>query len=253
VRPLEGQLTSFLLAGTRFAPVLVFPALTPFAWAPVFVRAALLAALSGLAAASAPAAPPVAFEEPVQFCAALAGEASLGMVFGAAVMLPMAAAGFAARVVDIQAGFSADVLFDPTRRMSESLIGNLVQWLMMLVFFATGLHVLLLEGLLASLRLAPLGALPPGFGHGSVLMLLSGQFLLGVALVAPVIVGLLIMDVALAFASRSMPQANIYFVALPIKGLAALLLLAATLRFAPPWVEQAFRHSFSAISPGIGV
>lgn len=253
MKPLEAQLTSFLLAGARFAPVFVLPTLSPFGWAPVFVRSALLATVSGLAVASMPAARGIALDEPVQFGAALAGEASLGMVFGAAVMLPLAAAGFAARVVDVQAGFSADLLFDPTRRTSESLTGSLVQWLMILVFFASGLHALLLEGLLASTRLAPLGTLAPGFGHGAVLTLLTGQFLLGVALVAPVILGLLVIDVALAFASRSLPQANIYFVALPVKGLAALLLLAAAFRFAPPWVEQAFRHSFGTLSPAGGV
>jgi flagellar biosynthetic protein FliR len=79
------------------------------------------------------------------------------------------------------------------------------------------------------------------------LSLLSTQFLLGLMVVLPVVLGLFAIDLGTAYASRSLPQANIYFVALPLKVMAGFALLAATLRFAPPLIERLFRAAFSSL------
>jgi flagellar biosynthesis protein FliR len=47
-----------------------------------------------------------------------------------------------------------------------------------------------------------------------------------------------------------MPQANVYFVALPLKVMAGFTLLAGSLRFAPPLIERLYRDAFSILVPG---
>ncbi|HZR33832.1 MAG TPA: flagellar biosynthetic protein FliR, partial [Nevskia sp.] len=59
-------------------------------------------------------------------------------------------------------------------------------------------------------------------------------FAYGLALVMPVVVGLFLVDVTIAVVSRSMPQINIYFVALPLKVFAGLALLAAAVSYMLP-------------------
>jgi flagellar biosynthetic protein FliR len=61
--------------------------------------------------------------------------------------------------------------------------------------------------------------------------------------------GLFAIDLIVAYASRSMPQANAYFVALPIKVLAGFMLLAGSLRYAPPLIERMYRDAFTVFSP----
>jgi flagellar biosynthetic protein FliR len=64
--------------------------------------------------------------------------------------------------------------------------------------------------------------------------------------------GLFAIDLVAAYASRSMPQANIYFVSLPIKVMAGFVLLAGSLRYAPPLIERLYRDAFTVL-PRLGV
>jgi len=249
---LEHFIIRFLLASARFAPVLIVPALTPFTWVPVLVRIALLTAVGMLAAAVAPAsAALVGIDQPFAFGLALLGESAFGLALALAVMLPIAAIGFSARVVDMQSGVAAMAMFNPGLRSMESMAGTVMQWAGTLLFFALGFHLLLLQGLVASTHFAPLGAAGLAIAPQRFTEMLGSQFLLGLMVVAPVILGLFAIDLGVAFASRSMPQANVYFVALPLKVAAAFLLLAATLRFAPQLIGRLFEQAFDSVSAGM--
>jgi flagellar biosynthetic protein FliR len=243
---------AFLLAMARFSPLLVVPAFTPFAWVPSSVRMVILLALT-LIATGIQAAPIVRLDTaaPLPFMLAMAGESLLGLSFSVAVVLPSAALGFSARVVDLQSGVAAASLFNPSTHVTESLAGTAVQWAGMMVFFTLGIHLLLLQGMVASIDVVPLGAGRLALTPEAFISMLSSQFLLGLMVVAPVILGLFAIDLAVAYASRSMPQANVYFVALPLKVLAGFMLLAGSLRFAPPLIERLYRDAFSAL-PGLG-
>jgi len=249
---LESVVMRFAFACARFAPVLIVPALTPFAWVPGLIRIALLVAVAVLATAVAPPSTvAVGIDQPLALGLALLGEGVYGLALALAVMLPMAAIGFSARVVDVQSGIAAMALFNPSIRTTESMAGTALQWAGTLIFFALGFHLLLLKGLLASTQLAPLGSAGLGISPEHFVTLLGSQFLLGLAVVAPVVLGLFAIDLGIAYASRSMPQANIYFVALPLKVAAAFLLLAADLSFAPRLIGRVFEQAFDVVSTGL--
>jgi flagellar biosynthetic protein FliR len=249
--PLDTVMATFLLAMARFAPLLMVPAFTPFAWVPGYVRVTVLLVLTLVAVGAHPGAVAIDWSAPVPFVLALVGESLLGLSLSLAVVLPAAALGFSARVVDMQSGIAAASLFNPSTHISESLAGMAVQWAGMMVFFTLGLHLVLLQGMLASIDLVPLGAGRLALTPETFIGLLSSQFLLGMMVVVPVILGLFALDLAVAYASRSMPQANVYFVALPLKLLAAFTLLAGSMKFAPLLVGRLYREAFAAL-PGLG-
>jgi flagellar biosynthetic protein FliR len=249
---MDVQIGAFLLAMARFSPLLMVPAFTPFAWVPASIRVTILLALALIAmGVNAAPIPQIGMDAPLPFVLALVGESLLGLSFSLAIVLPAAALGFSARVVDMQSGVAAASLFNPSTHVTESLIGTTVQWAGMMVFFTLGIHLRLLQGMVASIDVVPLGSgrltlLPETF-----IAMLSSQFLLGMMVVAPVVLGLFAIDLAVAYASRSMPQANVYFVALPLKVLAGFVLLAGSLRFAPQLIERLYRDAFSVL-PGMG-
>ena len=72
------------------------------------------------------------------------------------------------------------------------------------------------------------------------------------AVVAPVILGLFMLDIGIAYATRSMPQANVYFLALPLKVAVALLLLALTLAFAQALVGRLYFDTLSRVPAVFG-
>jgi flagellar biosynthetic protein FliR len=249
---LEVYVGAFLLAMVRFAPLLMIPAFTPFNWAPATIRVCLLMALAMLAVGVNTA--PVANldpDSPIPFVFAFLGEGVLGLTLSVAIFLPLAALGFSARVLDIQSGVGAASIFNPTANSSEALAGTAVHWAALIVFFALGLHLLLLQGMVASIRVVPLGSGGMLVSQDVFLSKLSSQFLLGLMVSAPTMLGLFAIDLVVAYASRSMPQANVYFVALPIKVSAGFVLLAGSLRYAPPLIERMYRDAFT-ILPGLG-
>lgn len=250
IDPLMG---AFLLAMARFAPLLIVPAFTPFNGVPASIRMCVLLALTMLAVGVHPV-PAVRLDpdHPLPFVLAMAGECVLGFSLSLAVVLPMAALGFSARVLDLQSGVSAASLFNPTTHAAEALAGTVVQWAGLLVFFSLGLHLLLLQGMMASIDIIPLGGGGWLVTPSALLSKLSSQFLLGLMVSAPTMLGLFAIDLTVAYASRSMPQANAYFVALPIKVLAGFMLLAASLRYAPPLIERMYRDAFTVFAP-VGV
>jgi flagellar biosynthesis protein FliR len=231
----ELAVVAWLLAALRFTPILMVPAFTPFTWAPLHVRAILLLALSWLLTG---VAAPTAM--PANLVLTACSELMVGGCYGLAVMLPMTSLGFSARLLDIQAGLASANLFNPTLQGTDSLLGTAISLAATYVFFALGFHLLLLRHLVSSVRWVPLGAAAHAPSLQALLGLLGSQFLLGLMVVLPVVLGLFAVDVAVAFASRSMPQANIYFLALPLKVAAVLLLLAGSMRLAPALMGRLF-------------
>jgi flagellar biosynthetic protein FliR len=247
IDPLIG---AFLLAMARFAPLLMVPAFTPFNGVPASIRMCVLLALAMLAVGVHPSAiVQLDPDHPVPFVLAMASECVLGFSLSLAVVLPMAALGFSARVLDLQSGVSAASLFNPTTLAAEALAGTVVQWAGLMVFFSLGLHLLLLQGIVASINIIPLGGGGLLVSPSALLSKLSSQFLLGLMVSAPTMLGLFAIDLTVAYASRSMPQANAYFVALPIKVLAGFVLLAGSLRYAPPLIERMYRDAFTVFTP----
>ena len=241
---------AFLLAMARFAPLLMVPAFTPFNWVPASIRMCILLALTMLAVGVNQA--PVTNldpDHPLPFVLAIAGECVFGFTLSLAVFLPIAALGFSARVLDVQSGVAAASLFNPSTHATEALAGTVIQWAGMLVFFALGMHLLLLQGMVTSIKVVPLGSGGLLFSPDVLLSKLSSQFMLGLMVSAPTMLGLFAIDLVVAYASRSMPQANVYFVALPIKVMAGFVLLAGSLRYAPPLIERMYRDAFTVFSP----
>jgi flagellar biosynthetic protein FliR len=211
------------------------------------VRVLLLFALSALLAGVAPIA-----AMPGNLVAAAASELLVGGCYGLAVMLPMAALGLSARVLDIQAGLASASLFNPSLQSQDTTLGSALSMLGTFAFFALGFHLLVLRSLVASARWLPLGGSGRLPATEPLMAMLGSQFMLGLMVVMPVMLGLFAVDVFVALASRSMPQANIYFLALPMKVAAVLVLLAASLRIAPTLMARLFRDALGGANAMVG-
>jgi len=251
---IELLVAMFAFAALRYLPVLAIPAITPLSWAPATIRLTLLFALSWMTVLASPSIPSQPYwHNSVGLMLACLSELVVGLTFGLTLLLPAAALGMSARLADTQAGLSAASLFNPSgNHEPESMFGTIVLLAATVLFFTLDLHLLLFQALATSTRILPLGAMGLHLDFGGFLAMVSGAFLLGLAVLAPVIVGLLAVDVGVAYATRSMPQANVYFLALPLKVAVALLLLAMTLAFAPTTVGRLYQDAFARLPAVFG-
>ena len=254
MQQIEAVAVLFVFAMLRYLPVIALPSLSPLSWAPGMVRMALLFVLALL---SVTALPEIGYSQSWLTADGLLlaslSELLIGLVFSLAIIIPQAAIGFSMRVADIQAGFSAASMFNPAgQHEPESLLGSILMLAATVLFFILDLHLLLFQALMESMKALPLGQSAIQINIEGFMSLLGSCFLLGLAIAAPIIVGLFGVDIGIAYATRSMPQANVYFLALPLKVIIALLLLAMVTSYLPVLITALYQGALFRIPSALG-
>jgi flagellar biosynthesis protein FliR len=182
-------------------------------------------------------------------------ELVVGLAFALALGALSAAIHTAAALVDTTIGFSFAQLVDPLTQVQTAIAGQFYSLFTTLVFLLIGGDHLMIEGLAASYRLVPLGAVPSPSQLGALALHdLGTVFLLGLEIAAPVLVALALVDIALALVARTVPQMNVFIVGLPAKILVGLGAVAASLPYLTGHLqgelEQAVEQALSALRVG---
>jgi flagellar biosynthetic protein FliR len=113
-----------------------------------------------------------------------------------------------------------------------------------MIFLFTGGDRLVILGLARSYQLLPLGRTPSPNALASMASNeLSQIAVVALEIAAPVLIALIVADVAFAIVARAVPQMNIYFVGLPLKILVGLGVVAASLPFAAQHLESEITSS----------
>ncbi len=174
----------------------------------------------------------VALSRADRFVLALAHEFLVGLALGLAVAVVFSAVEMAASIISFQMGFSLANVLNPSLNLQGTALNTLYLALASLLFFITNSHHLLVIALQRSFDTIPLGGARPAAGAEAALIELSAEmFSNALRLGLPIAGTLLVADVALGILSRMVPQMNVFFVGLPAKIFAGLLLLALTLPF----------------------
>lgn len=187
----------------------------------------------GMAVALALGVAPVQTREalsmtPGQLIMASLTEVALGLTLALGILTAFAAISMAGRLIDVQIGFGIAQVFDPVTQRQIPILTSAFDKLGVIVFFMVDGHHALLRGLAYSLERFPLGR-PWSVEAAApwVIKQVAGLFGLGFALAAPVVVCLLLVELALGVAARNLPQMNMFVIGMSIKivvGLAALSL-----------------------------
>lgn len=227
--PLVQQAAATLLLSLRIAPTLAFAQPFTLLRVPAPVRLALAISLAAWLVAGNPDA---TWRAPIwgQGLPAVAGgELLLGITLALALQLAFAALLVAGRTVDIQAGYGLAVLVDPATRSQLPLVGTVLAYAAGALFFATDGPARLLAVWAASVRRAPLGAAMTRADPQLLIGYVSSVFLLAFGLAGLVLLVLLLLDLAVAFMSRTLPQMNVLLLGFQVKTLATLVMLPVAL------------------------
>ena len=132
-------------------------------------------------------------------------------------------------IIDVTGGFSLSLGMDPLMLNQSSVMGRLHQLLAVTLLFGAGGHLVVLQGLSRSFRLAPTGKLD---WHGLAELAtrnVSSMFLAAIQITAPIMAALLIADLALGLLTRAAPALNAFSLAFPLKILLSVLLIGLVL------------------------
>lgn len=220
----------FLLVLTRIGSVLVFVPIPGAKSLPQVTRVIFVLALT---VALYPVWPPLPPEMPAggQFAAWMAGEALVGIGMGLIVAFIGEVFAIATQMIGLQAGFSYASTIDPGSEADSPVISVLAQLGANLLFFALGLERVVLKAFVRSLELWPPGHISDN-SQGLLAAIIShssAMIELGVRLALPIAGFLILLDLTLALLGRLQTQLQLLTLALPLKMLAALVLLAMLL------------------------
>ncbi len=208
----------------------------------VAIAAALVSGLAGLSTGAAVASLASTFSLAI----AMLSEVVIGAAFAFGFLAAYAATQVAGRVLDIQMGFSAASVFNPSLRAASPLMGSILGMLGVVIFLSLDGHHVLLRALAESARSAPPGAVFAGarFGWDALIAQSGVMFAFGLTLASPVMFSLLLADVAIAFFARSVPQLNPFVLGFAIKILLGLVGLTAAVRLGGSAFERLFATTF---------
>jgi flagellar biosynthetic protein FliR len=209
---------------------------------PALVRTFLVLALAVLTSASHPPAAiaVMASAGTALLIPAVLAEIMTGALLGLGVHLSMAAVAIAGRLLDVQIGFGLGAVFDPVTRSSSSVLASLASLLGVTLFVTSDAPLHLAQLIARSLEVLPLGVLPSFDDPLRQLSSAGEMFTLALALAAPVVAAMLLVDVAMAVMSRNMPQINVLILAMPLKVLVGYFMLILSLGSWLPLLQQAF-------------
>jgi flagellar biosynthetic protein FliR len=245
------MMTAFLinsfLVSVRLLPLLVVAPILFFVRIPMPIRLILALALAAVVASALPneVVPHISI-------AILGGELLLGAILAFGFHAAYAGVDLVGRLIDTQIGFNAAGVFDPSTSNVTGLIAELLTLTLAVLFVVLDFHHALLRAFSQLLTLLPPGSLSLGLLSASLASVMTQQFLLAFMLVVPVTLALWLTDVGFAFMSRSMPQANIYFLALPVKLAIGMLMLLISLPLIIQRIPLLFENAlgFHALTGG---
>ncbi len=160
------------------------------------------------------------------FITSLVMESLTGIAIGLIAGFIFAAVQFAGGMLDLQIGYSIASVVNPGFGAPTGLISSFWYTLFALFFLDIGGQYSILLAVLQSYHYVHLGAAVFGASVADVfLRALVTVFVLGVQLAAPITMAVFLTNVALAIASRAVPQMNVFVVGLPVTLLVGIVLL----------------------------
>jgi flagellar biosynthetic protein FliR len=184
---------------------------------------------------------------PMQFGSvvfAAMAEVLTGAVLAFGVFAAFGAFSVAGKILDIQSGFGIGSVYDPVTRSGAPLFATMLNMVAVVVFFSVDAHHAFMRGIAFSLSEVPVGSGFLALDADAVIRQFGLMFLLGVALIIPVLLCMLLVEVGLAVISRVLPQMNVFVVVVPAKIFAGVALFALTVTTMSPSLQKVFGTIF---------
>lgn len=175
---------------------------------------------------------------------AIISELMVGAALGLVGQLVFAGIQMAGRLISLKIALSFAQVANPMTQQRSDLVGTIFTYLAIIIFLAMNGDKVFINGLAKSFELIPITLAHLEKAGPYMLEVAKYLFVIAVQLAAPFLVVLFILDLSLAIFARVMPQANIMFIAIPIKLFLGFTLLSMMLPYMPQAFTRIFNHLF---------
>jgi flagellar biosynthesis protein FliR len=174
-------------------------------------------------------------------------EMLVGMGFAFALAALMAAIQVAGNLLDTLIGFSFGALVDPMSGTNGGVLNQLYALVGVMIFVVIGGDAWVIQGLARSYEQIPLADAPAiaTLVEGAQVAF-SGIFASAIQVAAPVLIAVVLCDIAFGLVNKVVPQLNVFAVGFPAKVTVGLILVGASLPFVAGWLSDEMQASVSA-------
>lgn len=212
-----GYIVRVLFVFVRISGLLMAAPVFGHRTVPVQVRVLLGALLAYSLAGFATGPLPDYVTHDVGFVLSLLVEAGTGLLMGFTARLIFWAVNFAGSIMGYQMALSLAQTFDPMSGVASNPLGRILSYAFLLVFLLMDGHHFLIQALVRSFEVVPLGGAHLAAAGPSILEWMGEFFRVALRLAAPFLVILFFTDIALGIFARLIPQANLFTLSLPAK------------------------------------
>jgi flagellar biosynthetic protein FliR len=238
---------TYVLVVFRISGLMIFAPLLGSGRIPrrVKVMLALVLAASMCTAVPAPATLP---QTTWELALGIGGELAFGLAMGMVLSFTFIAAQWAGEIIGQQMGLNISEVLDPQYGGGGSLVGDLYFLLTLIVFLLVGGHRQMILGIWSSFKFLPLMSL--GVDRplvDTIVGLFQTCTTLAMQLAAPMLVTMLVVDLALGCIGKTMPQINVMTAGLSIRTLLGLVVMFVGIALTVEVLDGSLKDSMSFV------
>ncbi len=154
-------------------------------------------------------------------------EGITGLLIGFSASICNSIVLFAGRLIDMEIGLSMAQEFNPMTQMTESLIGNLYNYLVMLLMLVSNMYHYPLRAICDSYQLIPINGQVFQWDYlmQGMISYMSNLVVLGFRIILPVFACMMVLNCVLGIMAKVSPQMNMFAVGMQLKVLIGLVIL----------------------------
>ncbi|MGB6242149.1 MAG: flagellar biosynthetic protein FliR [Castellaniella sp.] len=172
----------------------------------------------------------------------------IGMALGFCMRLIFTAAMMAGEFVGLPMGLAFASFFDPATGANTAVLSRLINIVAMLLFLAVDGHLLMLDGLMRTFEILPIGAPLHTDGWAAVIDWSGQIWISGMLLALPIIIVLQTINLSLGILNRTAQQLSVFAVGFPITLTTGLIMLAIVLPRSSEFLMKLFQDGYQAMA-----
>lgn len=179
---------------------------------------------------------------------AIGGELMFGLAMGMALSFTFIACNWAGEIIGQQMGINLGEVFDPQYGGASSFVGDLYFMLTLVTFLMLNGHHAMLRGVHASFTSLPLLSVGVNANmFNLMLQLLTAATVLAMKIASPMLLTMLVVDLALGFIGKTMPQINVMSAGVSMKAAIGVAVLIVSLGITSTTIRNELSQSLSIV------
>ena len=195
---------------------------------------------------------PLEYNGVIGFALLIVTETLAGLILGFFANICYQILAFAGQLMDLEIGFSMINEMDPVTSAQVTVSGNFYSYAVMLMLMVTYMHHYLLEALVDTYTLIPIGGVTINpLIYSVAVQFMADYFVLAFRIILPVFAAILIVNTVLAILARVAPQMSLFVIGVQLKVFVGLAVMIVMVKLLPGISELIFDKMMEVIREAI--